>query len=114
MSLDWFLIQHGFFKLAHHDSTKSKWRVLNGLIRIGSELLEIRGPVIGAFYNTYGSTGTFILNRQMGRPSGEDYFMVMADADFHTANSLSRISLKSFCLFSYTCILFMLFTVRII
>jgi len=34
---------------------------------------------MGAFYNTYGSTGTFILNRRMGRPSGDDYFMVLAD-----------------------------------
>ncbi len=79
VSLDWLLVQNGFFKLSHHDSTTSKWKSLHSFIKTSSELLEIGRPVMGAFYNTYGSTGTFILNRRMGQPSGDEYFMVMAD-----------------------------------
>jgi hypothetical protein len=78
-SLDWLLLQHGFFKLALLDSTTSKWNALNGLIQKGSEIIDMGKPVLGAFFNTYGATGTFILNRRIGRPSGADYFMVLAD-----------------------------------
>jgi hypothetical protein len=79
ISLDWLLVQHGFFKLSYYNFTSIEWRALQGLIKTVSEILEIRAPVLGAFYNTYGSTGTFILNRKIGRPFGQDYFMVMID-----------------------------------
>ncbi len=78
-SLDWLLIQHGFFKMSYHDSTTNKWCALQGLVKTGSELFEIGAPVLGTFYNTYGSTGTFILNRRIGQLSGDDYFMVITD-----------------------------------
>ena len=78
-SLDWLLVQYGYFKIAFHDCKSSNWKALQGLIDVCSKILDIRVPVLGAFYNTYGATGSFVLNKMVGRPVGSDYFLVLVD-----------------------------------
>ncbi|MHA1389693.1 MAG: hypothetical protein ACTSR9_14790 [Candidatus Thorarchaeota archaeon] len=78
-SLNWLLLQHGLFKQVVHDCPSSRWTALQHYLEHGKQLLSIDSPVLGSFFNSYGATGRFLLDKRIGRTSSHNYFLILVD-----------------------------------
>jgi hypothetical protein len=78
-SLNWLLLQHGFFKQVTNDHTTNRWKALQNYLECGKELFFIGDPILGSFYNRYGATGRFLLDRRISQTSSHNYFLIFVD-----------------------------------
>jgi len=77
--LNWLMLQHGFFKQVMNDHKTSQWKALQNYLGNGKDLFSLNDPILGSFYNTYGATGRFLLDRRINRTSSHNYFLIFVD-----------------------------------